>query len=126
MSNLPPIALKPYCKKPGCRNPGAHVEIVTGIGIGPDGDPIRRARVWCKWHGGHFLPLSEYREAYAGQRVQESLLSRANAGRAVTLYLNGVKIGNSDMSAEQCKAEYDKTLGRGPQYWTVTKKPGTL
>lgn len=39
--------------------------------------PIRRARVWCKWHGGHFLPIAEYREAVAAQRVQEALLERS-------------------------------------------------
>jgi len=41
------------------------------------GEPIRRVRVWCKWHGRHFLPIEEYREALAAQRVQEALLARA-------------------------------------------------
>jgi len=61
------------------------VEIVTGIGLDPvSGEPLRRARVWCRWHGGHFLPISDYREAVAAQRVQEALLERAGGdGTAV-------------------------------------------
>jgi hypothetical protein len=73
---LPVLMLNPYCCKPGCPNPGTHVEIVTGIGKDPmTEEPLKRARVWCKWHGGHYMLLEDYKEACAAERVREALLN---------------------------------------------------
>lgn len=107
MSKLPPIALKPYCRQPGCPNPGAHVEVVTGIGTDPmTGEPIRRARVWCRWHGRHFQSIDDYREQVAAQRVQEALLARGSTTM-------GIDWGNGDHHAVTNDGTFEITYLNG-------------
>lgn len=110
MSKLPPIAVKPYCCKHSCPNPGTQVEVVTGIGTDPmTREPIRRARVYCKWHGGHYMSIGDYRELCAAQRVQEALLERTRAKR-INFYINEVQFLPKNCSAEEIKAEYERVL----------------